>query len=99
MADLRRQMRSMGNPLALAADQAMFMLAGVLLVLPGFLTDVMGALLLLPPVRAALVALMARRVNVASAAVRPAADVIDGEYSEVAPPRVPRSGPSGWTQD
>jgi UPF0716 protein FxsA len=93
MADLKGQMRAMGNPLALAADQAVFMLAGVLLVLPGFFTDVMGLLLLIPPVRSALVALMARRVQ-----VRRGADVIDGEYAEVEPPRVPRPGPSAWTR-
>lgn len=98
MADLRGQMKAMGNPLALAADQAVFMLAGVLLVLPGFMTDVMGLLLLIPPVRMALVAVMARRVHVRGA-VRPASDVIDGDYSEVEPPAVPRGRPSGWTQD
>jgi UPF0716 protein FxsA len=94
MADLKGQMRAMGNPLALAADQAVFMLAGVLLVLPGFFTDVMGLLLLIPPVRFALVALMARRVQVR----RGPSDVIDGEYAEVEPPRVPRPGPSAWTR-
>ncbi len=99
MADLRGQMKAMGNPLALAADQAVFMLAGVLLVLPGFMTDVMGALLLIPPVRMALVAVMARRVVVAGGPVRRREDVIDGDYSEVEPPRVPRGRPSGWTQD
>ncbi len=99
LADLRGQMRAMGNPLALAADQAVFMLAGVLLVLPGFLTDVMGLVLLIPPVRVALVALMARRVHVARGGVRPGHDVIDGEFSEVEAPRMPRSGPSKWTQD
>jgi UPF0716 protein FxsA len=99
IADLRGQMRAMGNPLALAADQAVFMLAAVLLVLPGFLTDFMGALLLIPPVRMALVALMAQRVKMTRGAARPAPDVIDGEFSEIDPPRRPRSGPSGWTQD
>jgi UPF0716 protein FxsA len=106
MADLRGQMRAMGNPLALAADQAVFMLAGVLLVLPGFFTDAMGLLLLIPPVRTAVVGLMARRVQVR----RGGADVIDGEYREVVPPAVPQSGPgsgplsgplsgpSGWTR-
>jgi UPF0716 protein FxsA len=98
MADLRGQMRTMGNPLALAADQAVFMLAGVLLVLPGFFTDAMGLLLLIPPVRTAVVALMARRVQVR----RGAADVIDGDYAEVGPQPLPRrdapSDPSGWTR-
>ena len=99
MADLRGQMREMGNPLALAADQAVFMLAAVLLVLPGFLTDIMGLLLLIPPVRVVLVAAMARRVVVARGPVRPASDIIDGDFSEVTPPAVPNGRPSGWTQD
>jgi UPF0716 protein FxsA len=98
IADLRGQMKAMGNPLALAADQAVFMLAGVLLILPGFLTDIMGALLLISPVRTALVAVMARRVMVARTGVRPASDVIDGDYSEITPPEAPRPAPSGWTQ-
>ena len=104
MADLRGQMKAMGNPLALAADQAVFMLAAVLLVLPGFLTDIMGLLLLIPPVRMALVAVMARRVVVARGGAQgPASDVIDGNYAEVVPPAVPHGRPhgrpSGWTQD
>ncbi len=99
MADLRGQMKAMGNPMALAADQAVFMLAAVLLVLPGFLTDFMGVLLLIPPVRTALVAVMARRVVVARGPTRTQSDVIDGEFSEIRPPSVPNGRPSGWTQD
>ena len=40
-------------PTAEVADGAMILLAGALLLTPGFLTDVVGVLLLLPPVRAA----------------------------------------------
>jgi UPF0716 protein FxsA len=101
MADLRRHVREMGNPLAQVADQAVFMLAGVLLVLPGFLTDALGLLLLVPPVRHALVALAARRVVMPSSGGRPRYqdDVIDGEYSEVDAGRDRLRKPSGWTQD
>jgi UPF0716 protein FxsA len=95
IADLRGQMRAMGNPLALVADQAVFMLAGVLLVLPGFFTDFLGLLLLIPPVRMALVAVMARRVQVR----RTGPQVIDGEYAEIDPGRAGPSAPSKWTQD
>lgn len=53
-------------PAAEAADGAMILLAGALLVTPGFLSDVAGVLLLLPPVRAVLrrwlPALLARRI-------------------------------------
>lgn len=39
------------------------LIAGVLLAVPGFVTDTMGFLLLLPPVRLALLALVARQVR------------------------------------
>jgi UPF0716 protein FxsA len=42
------------------ADGAMVLLAGALLLTPGFLTDVVGVLLLLPPTRAALRRLVPR---------------------------------------
>jgi UPF0716 protein FxsA len=41
-------------PTVEVADGAMVLLAGALLLTPGFLTDVVGVLLLLPPTRAAL---------------------------------------------
>jgi UPF0716 protein FxsA len=71
----------------------------VLLVLPGFFTDALGLLLLLPPVRHALVALAARRVVMPSGGPRYPDDVIDGEYSEVDTDRDRLRKPSGWTQD
>lgn len=42
------------NPLRTAGDGMLVALAGVLLVLPGFLTDVAGLVLMLPPVRRAI---------------------------------------------
>ena len=41
-------------PTVEVADGAMILLAGALLLTPGFLTDVVGVLLLLPPIRAVL---------------------------------------------
>jgi UPF0716 protein FxsA len=53
-------------PAVEAADGALILLAGALLLTPGFLSDVLGVLLLLPPVRALLrrwlPAMLARRV-------------------------------------
>lgn len=43
------------------ADGVMVLLAGALLISPGFVTDVFGVLLLLPPVRAVVRALLVRR--------------------------------------
>lgn len=78
-------------------------LAAVLLILPGFLTDVLGVILLLPPVQAALTAALARRVRVMEAgAMR--SEVVEGEWEEVPPADRGRiggagRGPSGWTRD
>jgi UPF0716 protein FxsA len=47
-------------PTVEVADGAMVLLAGALLLTPGFLTDVVGVLLLLPPTRAALRRLVPR---------------------------------------
>lgn len=44
-------------------DGVLILLAGALLITPGFLSDVVGVLLLLPPVRAALRATVTRRLR------------------------------------
>lgn len=105
---LRGQMQQMRDPVGTVGDGVLKALAGLLLILPGFLTDFLGALLLLPPLRAALVGALARRVTVASMqSDRPARRsdgiVIDGEFVEVdrteGADLPPRSGPpSGWTR-
>ena len=68
------------------------LLAGVLLLTPGFITDAVGALLLLPPFRALLYRLVRGRLTVyavqrrgrgPAAAGRP--PVIEGEFEEVRP--------------
>lgn len=69
-------------------DRAMVLLAGGLLVLPGFLTDAVGLLLLLPPVRAAIEAAIRRRVTVLSTATRAdfrQGEVIDAEFRRLDP--------------
>lgn len=65
------------------------LVAGGLLLLPGFLSDVLGLLLVLPPVRALIAAVLARHATVL--APRPGAGpgrpqeprVIEVEYSEI----------------
>ncbi len=73
-------------------------LAGVLLILPGFLTDILGLCLLLPGVRAVIIGRMVRRFRGAAfrAGYRPG-DVVDGEAVEVPQQRL--DPPSGWTKD
>jgi UPF0716 protein FxsA len=48
-------------PTTTLLDGALILAAGVLLVVPGFVTDVVGVLLLLPPTRALVRRLLARR--------------------------------------
>ncbi len=91
---LRDGLRGLRDPARLAAGGLMSVLAGVLLILPGFLTDALGLVLLLPPVQALVARALAARVQV----MRPRADetvIIDAEYTEV-PPR--RDRPSSWTR-
>jgi UPF0716 protein FxsA len=44
------------------ADAALILFGGALMVAPGFVTDVLGMLLLLPPVRAAVRAVVLKRI-------------------------------------
>ncbi len=76
------------NPLGQMADNALIGAAGVLLILPGFLTDVLGLLLLVAPIRHLVIQGVAARaqVYVATASDGPRrrdADVIDGEFFEI----------------
>jgi UPF0716 protein FxsA len=56
-------MRSAWRRRPRTADSALLMLAGVLLLLPGYVSDVVGLLLLLPPVRAVLRVWIGQRVE------------------------------------
>lgn len=51
LARLQRETERGGSPGREIAHGAMVLLAGVLLLIPGFLTDALGLLLFLPPVR------------------------------------------------
>lgn len=79
-------------------------LAAVLLILPGFLTDALGLLLLVPPVQHLALWLVARRLGRFGPPQhnRPGQrsgqeDVIDGEWHEVTK-EDRRQPPSGWTR-
>ena len=99
--DLRGEMGQVRDPLSPMAHRAMKVLAGGLLIIPGFVTDIAALLLLLPPVRQGIINRMAARMGpvVRQGGPRDNVTVIDAEYYEVDPGSVPRrQGPSGWTQ-
>lgn len=66
------------------ADAAMIAVAGLFLLLPGFISDVIGILLFLPPVRALIRSFIGRRVTVVrqSASYTHESDVVDLEPDE-----------------
>ena len=64
--DMRSSMGRGQLPARAIADAMMVGLAGLLLLLPGYFSDVLGILLLIPPVRSAIYALLRSRVSVVS---------------------------------
>ncbi|QDY69980.1 FxsA family protein [Qingshengfaniella alkalisoli] len=97
------------NPTVPLAHGAMIILSGALLLTPGFFTDTIGLLLLVPKVRDALFRHIQSRVKIRSFSMgrsqhyKANSDpgVIDGEFFEVDPDSVkpkPTDRPSGWTR-
>jgi len=108
MADVQRSFRDMRNPTGPMAHAGLIMFAGLLMLTPGFFTDLLGLALLIRPVRSLVITYLSSRFLVSTVgfgpATRPAepvrpgdGDIIDGEYNEI-PPRRDSIGPSGWTR-
>ncbi|AGT10464.1 FxsA family protein [Paracoccus aminophilus] len=101
--DLQQSLQELRNPSQPMAQRSFKMLAGMLLILPGFFTDALGLLLLLPPVRSLILRQIAARVKTSSVgfgysggfpgAQRPGGSngVIDGEYVVQDDPYIPQS--------
>jgi UPF0716 protein FxsA len=94
-----------GNPVGPIAHGALILVAGILLLTPGFFTDTVGLLLLVPAVRDRVIAWTAQRIDVRTVSMgagrrrpREPADTIETEYEilDDLPPR--QAGPSGWTR-
>jgi UPF0716 protein FxsA len=81
--DVRSALAQERSPASPMAHSAMRMIGAMLLLVPGFFTDVMGALLLVPAIRKLVLA----RVLV-QARPAPRDDIIDGDYT-----REPRAEP------
>lgn len=94
MQNLRRSFQEMRDPAEPLAHGAMILVAGVVLLTPGFFTDALGLALLLPPVRQAILRYVSARVRVVQFSAddggqrgrdpsRDQGAVIDGEFLEV----------------
>jgi UPF0716 protein FxsA len=99
-----RDVKALRDPMSPIAGRALTILGAGLLILPGFFTDTLGLLLLLPPVQALLVNMLSRRLR-QSGDVHQASMTIEGDWAEVSPARNDDQGgpnsaqhPSGWTR-
>ncbi len=103
--ELRGSISALRDPTEPLAHGAMILIAGALLLTPGFFTDAVGFALLIPPVRSAAYRWLRKRIKVerfsygdAQYDPRPSRpDVIDGDYYEVGEKPGGRSS-SGWTR-
>jgi UPF0716 protein FxsA len=109
MGRIRSSFSEMQDPTEPLAHAAMILFSGALLLTPGFFTDAIGFLLLIPSVRTAAFRAIRARVHVQTFEAherqsragydQPGAreDVIDAEYTEVEPKSDRDRKPSGWT--
>ena len=88
------QMRNGVVPIQEAFDALCLVAGGVLLLLPGFLSDIVALILFVPVTRALVRLALVRSFPMRAGGVNPPprAVIIEGEYEEVSPPRdvVPR---------
>ena len=94
---IRDQQQAGQVPAAAVFDGALILVAGVLLLFPGFVTDAFGLLLLLPPVRAGVRALLRRRFTRRVQVVRSVRTATwsrsERPWASSPPPEPPRSIP------
>jgi len=91
-----RGMRGGREAMAAAGQAGLLAMAGMLLILPGLLTDVAGGVLLLPQVRAWIVKKIGARVVMDDGMTR-SGDVVEAVAVEVVREDGVRE-PSGWTK-
>lgn len=101
--ELRGDLAQMKNPVSPLANGALILLAGLLLLTPGFFTDTIGFLLMVPRIRSFVIAQVGSRIRIqtiqtpGSGRAHENVTVIDGEFMEVDENTHPRD-PSKWTR-
>jgi UPF0716 protein FxsA len=100
LQNLQGSLKNMKDPTEPLAHGAMILLAGALLLTPGFFTDAIGFLLLFPPFRVFVMRKIKLQLNASNFNFAPTHpdsddDVIEGKFQQVSP----KEGPSGWTKD
>lgn len=87
---LSPDMEEMRDPLSPLAHRVILVLAGGMLILPGFLTSVVGFLLLIPPLRQVIITLISKRFHATGAMGQSA--VIEGDWRDVTQETPPGPG-------
>ena len=102
---LRGSLGDLRTSVTMMAEGALVSFAAILLILPGFLTDLVAIVLLIPPLRRLILATMAGRIVMHRHVPPKPADkadstVIDATYYETDPDaaKLPASKGSGWTR-
>ncbi|MBM7067242.1 FxsA family protein [Actibacterium sp. 188UL27-1] len=107
LGQVQRSFNELRDPTEALAHGAMILFSGALLLTPGFFTDAVGFLLLVPAFRVAAFQFLRKRIKVSgfTATRRDPAQgqaasrtVIDGKYVDLDEQTAPRDGPSGWTR-
>lgn len=99
---LRATLSGLGPSGPPPGESALIFLAGILLILPGFLTDTFGLVLLVAPLRRAILRKVTPQGGVSGFGFRrpytDQAQAIEGEFIEVIPENTPQEPPSGRTR-
>lgn len=104
LSQLQGSFQRLDDPSEPLAHGAMILISGALLLTPGFFTDFVGFLLLIPQFRSAVFRYVAARVTVRHFEMGPgsshghgnAGPIIDGDFEEVRSDRDPSGMTSGW---
>lgn len=100
LSRIRTEMERGEVPDKSLADAAMIALAGLFLILPGFVSDVIGLALFLPPVRAMIRSMIGKRVTIVRTAGGPgrrqSPDVVDLDPDEFRRTGPGEPGASPW---
>lgn len=105
LGQLRQSFDRMQDPTEPLAHGAMILFSGALLLTPGFFTDAVGFLLLIPAVRTAAFRAIKSRMRIQTIHSQThtrrgysgPGETIDGEFTEVSEPTNSNGRPSGWT--
>ena len=103
LARLGASFNDLQDPSEPLADGAMILFAGALLLTPGFFTDAVGFLLLVPGVRTSIFNSIRKRIVTSGVQFGPSnpqrhePDIVDAEFEDLDSP-AKQQGPSGWTR-